>query len=102
MRIFVAPDRLAAGELRISGDEHHYLARVRRARAGALLEILDGAGRRAAATIVAIEPTETVLAVGAQACAGKARRGKPRVPEGLLLVIERGAAIPEQIVIAGE
>jgi 16S rRNA (uracil1498-N3)-methyltransferase len=54
MRIFVAPEALAKGELRISGDEHHYLGRVRRARVGDPVEIVDGHGRRAAATIVKI------------------------------------------------
>lgn len=65
MRIFVAPEQLAAGELVIRGDEHHYLARVRRARAGDPLELVDGTGRRAAATITRIGTTDTVLAVGA-------------------------------------
>ncbi len=63
MRIFVAPEVLAAGELRISGVEHHYLGRVRRARIGEAVEIVDGQGRRAAATIVKISDAETVLQV---------------------------------------
>ncbi len=62
MRIFVRPETLAKGELRISGDEHHYLGRVRRARIGDAVEIVDGQGRRAAATIVTIGD-ETVLDV---------------------------------------
>lgn len=65
MRIFVAPDALVAGELRISGDEHHYLGRVRRARIGDAVEIVDGHGRRAAATISKITDAETILAVAA-------------------------------------
>lgn len=65
MRIFVAPAALAAGELAVRGDEHHYLARVRRARAGDAIELVDGAGRRAAATIERISDSETVLAVAA-------------------------------------
>ena len=44
MRIFVDPTELAAGELVIAGDEHHYLTRVRRARTGDSLELVDGAG----------------------------------------------------------
>ena len=63
MRVFVAP--LAAGELVVRGDEHHYLARVRRARVGDAIELLDGAGRRARAEIVKIGESESVLAVGA-------------------------------------
>lgn len=63
MRIFVAP--LVTGELVVRGDEHHYLGRVRRARVGDAVELVDGAGARAAATITAIRDAETVLAVGA-------------------------------------
>lgn len=65
MRIFVDPARLAAGELVIDGDEHHYVARVRRARTGDALELVDGEGRRAAATIVRIGDAETTLSVAA-------------------------------------
>jgi 16S rRNA (uracil1498-N3)-methyltransferase len=61
MRIFVDPAELRAGELVVRGDEHHYLARVRRARTGDRIELLDGAGRRAAATIARIAETETTL-----------------------------------------
>lgn len=65
MRIFVDPAQLAAGELVIAGDEHHYLARVRRARVGDALDLVDGAGRRAAATIARITDDATTLVVGA-------------------------------------
>lgn len=61
MRIFVDPAALAAGELVVRGDEHHYLARVRRARPGDAVELVDGAGRRAAATIARIGEAETAL-----------------------------------------
>ncbi|MGN6111045.1 MAG: RsmE family RNA methyltransferase [Kofleriaceae bacterium] len=64
MRIFVAPSALHAGELAIRGDEHHYLARVRRARPGDALELVDGAGRRAAAVIERIGDAETVVVTG--------------------------------------
>jgi 16S rRNA (uracil1498-N3)-methyltransferase len=64
MRIFVDPAELRAGELAVRGDEHHYLARVRRARPGDRVELLDGAGRRAPATIVRITDAETTLAAG--------------------------------------
>jgi 16S rRNA (uracil1498-N3)-methyltransferase len=64
MRIFVDPAALAAGELVVRGDEHHYLARVRRARAGDPVELVDGAGRRAAATITRIGDAETTLTAG--------------------------------------
>jgi 16S rRNA (uracil1498-N3)-methyltransferase len=60
MRIFV--EELVEGEVVVRGDEHHYLAHVRRARVGDMVELFDGAGRRAAAKILAIGP-ETRLAV---------------------------------------
>jgi 16S rRNA (uracil1498-N3)-methyltransferase len=64
MRIFIDPAELRAGELVVRGDEHHYLARVRRARPGDRVELLDGAGRRAVATIARITDDETTLAAG--------------------------------------
>jgi 16S rRNA (uracil1498-N3)-methyltransferase len=59
MRIFHSP--LVDGELIVRGDEHHYLARVRRARVGDALELVDGNGRRARAVIVRISDDETVV-----------------------------------------
>lgn len=59
MRIFVTP--LTAGERTITGDEHHYLHRVRRARVGDKLELVDGAGMRAAAVIERITGDATVV-----------------------------------------
>ena len=64
MRLFVDPAELASGELLVRGDEHHYLTRVRRAEASDAIELLDGDGQRAPATIVAIGPRETRLRVG--------------------------------------
>jgi 16S rRNA (uracil1498-N3)-methyltransferase len=63
MRIFVAA--IAEGELVVHGDEHHYVARVRRARVGDAIEIVDGAGMRADATITKITDDVTTLSVGA-------------------------------------
>lgn len=63
MRIFVSP--LATGDVIVRGDEHHYLSRVRRARVGDALELVDGAGQRAAATIASIREHETTLRVEA-------------------------------------
>ncbi|MEO7097337.1 MAG: RsmE family RNA methyltransferase [Polyangiales bacterium] len=65
MRIFVAPEQLVAGALVIRGDEHHYLSRSRRARPGDAVELVDGAGRRAAAVIARIADAETELTVTA-------------------------------------
>jgi 16S rRNA (uracil1498-N3)-methyltransferase len=63
MRIFVAA--IAEGELVVRGDEHHYVARVRRARVGDAIEIVDGAGMRASAAITKITDDATTLSVGA-------------------------------------
>jgi len=63
MRIVVA--ELRAGELAITGDEHHYLGRVRRVRVGDAIELVDGAGHRARAKIVAMTDGETRVDVGA-------------------------------------
>jgi 16S rRNA (uracil1498-N3)-methyltransferase len=65
VRIFVDPDRLALGSLVLRGDEHHYLARVRRARPGEVIELVDGEGRRARALIEAIVADATTLRVEA-------------------------------------
>src|SRR4051812_19329922 len=64
IRVFVDPAVLAAGELIVRGDEHHYLAHVRRARPGEPVELVDGAGRRAAATIARLSAGETALIAG--------------------------------------
>lgn len=63
-RIFVDPAALVAGELVVRADEHHYLVRVRRARPGDTVELVDGAGRRATATIARLGGAETVLIAG--------------------------------------
>jgi 16S rRNA (uracil1498-N3)-methyltransferase len=63
MRIFVAA--IAQGELVVRGEEHHYVARVRRARTGDAIELVDGAGMRASAVITAITDEATTLAVAA-------------------------------------
>jgi len=62
MRIVVA--ELRAGELAITGDEHHYLGRVRRVRIGDAIELVDGVGHRATAKIVRMTDGETVVEVG--------------------------------------
>ena len=63
MRIFVAPSALVEGELQIRGDEHHYLARVRRAAVGDRIGLLDGEGRQARAEILAISDSTTTVKV---------------------------------------
>jgi 16S rRNA (uracil1498-N3)-methyltransferase len=50
------------GRLVVAGVEHRYLTRVRRARVGEDVEVLDGDGRRLRGTVERIEPTSTTLA----------------------------------------
>lgn len=64
MRLLVDPSELRAGDLLVGGGEHHYVARVRRARVGDRVELFDGAGHRAPAEIVAIDEQRTRLRVG--------------------------------------
>ncbi len=80
MRLNVAPGALLAGELRVTGDEPHSLARVRRARVGDEVELVDGAGARAAAVVAAITADAAVLRVGAP------ERIAPRPPRVRALV----------------
>jgi 16S rRNA (uracil1498-N3)-methyltransferase len=63
VRIFVSP--LAIGDVSVRGDEHHYLGRVRRARVGDRVELVDGEGKRAQGEIIAISETETIVRTAA-------------------------------------
>lgn len=63
VRLFVSPDHLVAGRLHITGEEHHYLSRVRRLTTGNEVVLFDGDGRHAKATIAAIGRNETELSV---------------------------------------
>ncbi len=65
IRVAVDLATVVAGEVTIAGDEAHYLTRVRRVRVGEALELFDGAGRTAAATIVRL--TSTTVTVDATA-----------------------------------
>jgi 16S rRNA (uracil1498-N3)-methyltransferase len=61
IRVSVALAGVNAGELTIDGDEAHYLTRVRRVRAGEQLQLFDGEGRIAAATIRSLTSTTVVV-----------------------------------------
>jgi len=99
IRIFVDPDRLVAGEVVVRGDEHHYLAHVRRARAGDAVELVDGAGRRAAATIARLSERETELvAAPPEAIAAAPPRVRALVP---LIKGDRMDACIEKLVEVG-
>jgi 16S rRNA (uracil1498-N3)-methyltransferase len=62
VRIFVA--ELHEGELAVSGDEHHYLGLVRRARVGEEVELVDGNGKRSRAVITRMTKDETTVIAG--------------------------------------
>lgn len=72
--IRVAHDLAAvtAGEVTIVGDEAHYLTRVRRVRVGEALQLFDGVGRTAAATIVRLTATSVVVTAQAPVTAAPA------------------------------
>lgn len=78
------PATLVAGEIVVAGDEHHYLSHVRRVRVGDAVELVDGAGRRAAATITAITADATTLAAGAP----EAIAARPPVVRALIPLIK--------------
>jgi 16S rRNA (uracil1498-N3)-methyltransferase len=59
VRIYVSP--LTAGDVAVRGEEHHYVARVRRARVGDAIELVDGAGKRARGVIASIRDSETIV-----------------------------------------
>ncbi len=62
-RIVLDAEVTAPSEIRIEGDEHHYLSRVRRHRAGDVIEVRDGDGRIFLATVGAVERERAVLSV---------------------------------------
>lgn len=65
-RLVLAPPRFPAApgaEVRLVGDDHHYLTRVLRHRLGDTLELGDGQGRSAAARITAIDGESLTLLV---------------------------------------
>ncbi|HTM20759.1 MAG TPA: RsmE family RNA methyltransferase, partial [Kofleriaceae bacterium] len=84
-RLWVPPAVLQAGPAALRGDDHHYLARVRRLRAGDTIELFDGEGRAADAVIEAVGADEVTVAVGEpRAAAAAAARPRMRVLMPLL------------------
>jgi len=55
MRVFHDGPLVVGDDVALASDEHHYLRRVRRARAGAAIEILDGRGGKVVASLVRID-----------------------------------------------
>lgn len=58
-------ETLAPGELVLTGDEHHYLFRVRRLTIGDLIEVADADGRVGRARVVSIAADTAVVTVDA-------------------------------------
>ena len=88
-RLFVPPERLSATPIIVSGDEHHHIARVLRARPGDAITLFDGAGGEVDARVVRVGRAETELspALDSPARPGAARAETPLV---LLTAVPRG------------
>ena len=89
-RLFVPPDRMRANPITVTGEEHHHLARVLRARPGDAVTLFDGAGGELAARVVRVGRAETELApgpAGPEAIPHAPRAGAPLV---LLTAVPRG------------
>lgn len=71
LRLLVAPP-LVAGARAVTGDDHHYLFRVRRLTLGDRVVVFDGEGREADATVAAIAGDRATLEVGAPRAAAAA------------------------------
>jgi 16S rRNA (uracil1498-N3)-methyltransferase len=92
-RLFVPPDRLRATPLTVTGDEHHHIARVLRARPGDAITLFDGAGREVEARIVRVGRDETELAAdapGEPANGGTDAGAGAETPLVLLTAVPRG------------
>jgi 16S rRNA (uracil1498-N3)-methyltransferase len=61
MRLWVSPEALAAGRAEITGDDHHYLFRVRRLTVGARVVAFDGEGGEADGEVVEIAAARAVV-----------------------------------------
>jgi 16S rRNA (uracil1498-N3)-methyltransferase len=90
-RLFVPPDRLRATPIVVSGDEHHHLARVLRARRGDAVTLFDGAGTEVQARIARIGRGETELLPDASRKSEAAEAaGDAATPLVLLTAVPRG------------
>ncbi len=61
MRFYLPPERWASPRVSLDVEESHHAAVVLRVKEGAAVSVLDGAGRRAAARVVAVAKKEVVL-----------------------------------------
>jgi 16S rRNA (uracil1498-N3)-methyltransferase len=85
-RLFVPAERLAGSRVTLSGDDHHHLSIVLRARPGDLVTLFDGGGGEVDGRILRIDRAETELELNA-------RRAAPVSPAAitLLCAIPRGS-----------
>lgn len=102
LRVFAAGPT-AAGEawvegqqVRLPAEESHYLLRVRRARPGAALELLDGDGAAWHAVLVAVDDRDAVVELQ------RPRAAVAVVPLVLLLVVPEPRATLEALTLASE
>jgi len=75
----VAPESLGASSLTLSGDDYHYLFRVRRLKVGSRVVVFDGEGRQASAVVERVEPDRAFLRVEAPSPAEGPARPRIRV-----------------------
>lgn len=64
MRCYLAPDRWAEGPVTLDREEAHYLTDVLRVRAGQTVELFDGAGRVAPATVELVSRRQVTVVAG--------------------------------------
>jgi 16S rRNA (uracil1498-N3)-methyltransferase len=98
-RVFATADASFAcgATLLLDADESHYLVRVRRFQEGMPVEVLDGHGRRAQATILSANARQTTLQVDREIPPSEASR---RVQPNLCVAIPDAAALAEVVEIA--
>lgn len=65
MRVLVPSASITAGRAEVTGDDHHYLFRVRRLAPGATLVVFDGDGVEADAEVVEVAAATATLRIGA-------------------------------------
>ncbi len=82
-RLYVTPP-LAPGERTLTGEDHHYLFRVRRLRPGDQVVLFDGEGHQAEAIVTAIAADTATVAVGAVAASPSTPRPHVVVLQALI------------------
>ena len=89
-RLFVPPDRMRATPITVTGEEHHHLARVLRARPGDAITLFDGVGGEVRAHIVRIGRDQTELTADASDRQEGVVAAPSETPLVLLTAVPRG------------